>query len=420
MRKCTLKKSKATILENTINIFAWVSFFVAILMAVTTFFASMSGEQNGKDFFGTKLLIVTSDSMSKSALSENEEIFFDAGDLIIIKNIDDPMLLNVGDVITYISYSPESYGKTVTHKIREIRYNTGGEISGFVTYGINTGKNDTVIVRPESIVGRYCFKIPSAGKIFAFLKTPRGYYASILTPCVLLIIFFSVKMGRVMGKKDFAESYNEELEALKNRVTALEKRELSAEAMGSAIPQSKVPTATDTAKPSYIDTENSTEADEADEPVEEMPETRGPIIPRGRKISFSERILNLDEKVQEWFNLIHNELISYKRVNPRLSFRCMSYRCGRRLLAKMSISGKTLRLHLDLDIGSFNEKAFFQRDLSSVKAFEDVPFTIKVKSPRGSANAIRLIGALAGKHGLTRSPKFEKTDAFNALIINNN
>ena len=53
--------------------------------------------------------------MSKSVLSEDEKIFFEAGDLIIIKKVSDVSTLKEGDVITFFSYNPESLGKTVTH-----------------------------------------------------------------------------------------------------------------------------------------------------------------------------------------------------------------------------------------------------------------------------------------------------------------
>ena len=216
-------KQKAISFGKIINVFAWLSLLLAILTSALTVFASLSGEENGKEIFGYKMLIVTSDSMSKSPISENEAIFFNSGDLIFIESIDDYKALSVGDVITFISYNPQSYGKTVTHKIREIRYTISKEISGYVTYGINTGINDTTIVKPENIIGKYSFKIPKIGNIFSFLKTSGGYYLSVLIPAVLLIIFFSIKVGKILGKKEDVMIYNEGIEKLEKRVTELEK-----------------------------------------------------------------------------------------------------------------------------------------------------------------------------------------------------
>ncbi len=169
-------------------------------MALIMIFASLSGEKNSREVLGFQLLIVASDSMSQSSSSENEPIFFDAGDLIIIRRVEDATALKAGDVITFFSYNPDSYGKTVTHKIREIRYGHDGNIIGFVTYGINTGVNDTTPVKPENIMGKYLFKIPDVGSLFAFLKTPRGYFISILIPTVLMLMFFSMQIGKALGK----------------------------------------------------------------------------------------------------------------------------------------------------------------------------------------------------------------------------
>ena len=48
--------------------------------------------------------------------------------------------------------------------------------------------------------------------------------------------------------------------------------------------------------------------------------------------------------------------------------------------------------------------------MSSVKAYEEVPFAVKVKSERGCNNATKLVGALAEKYDLKKNPKFENID----------
>lgn len=437
-------KQKKTILEKTTGIFAWISLFLAVVMSATMIFASLSSEEGGKEIFGYRALIVASGSMSKSELSENEEIFFDAGDLIIIKSVEDFEALKEGDVITFLSYNPESYGKIVTHKIRQIKYSFDGSVSGFVTYGINTGSNDTTVVAPQNVIGKYFFKLPMIGKLFNFSKTSRGYYLSILIPSVLLIIFFSVRVGKSLGKQDIGKDYGEEIEILKRRLTALEEDYAAkiSECASSQYAQNysfdNVAEATPARKAGAggakfeKDTENLeleqvlegseierlTESDEL-EPLAESTEleqslekgefhsgagvdTEGLSIPRGRKVSFSSKLLRLSDNVQDFFDILHEELVSFKRVNARLSFRCISYRFGRRLIAKMTVCGKTLKLHLCLNVSEFNERVFFQKDLSSLKAYEQVPFTVKIKSARGLNNAITLINALAEKLELVR------------------
>ena len=88
---------------------------------------------------------------------------------------------------------------------------------------------------------------------------------------------------------------------------------------------------------------------------------------------------------------------------------------GRKLLAKITVRGKTLKLHLSLSVDEFNNNVYFQKDLSSVKTYEDVPFTVKVKSNRGVNNAIRLINALMDKEGVQLKRNFEYVNAIKQL-----
>ncbi len=414
-------KERKSVFDTIINIFAWLSFSLAILMALTAIFASFSDEQNGKEVFGSKMLIVSSDSMSKSPLSENEEIYFETGDVIIIKTNVDVSSLKEGDVITFVSYDKDSYGKTITHKIREIKYSVNGNLLGFVTYGINTGVNDKTLVQPDSIIGVYSRKIPNLGNIFAFLKTPRGYFMSILTPCVLLIIFFSMKVGKAVGQKKVLVEYDEELDTLKKRVDELEKQiqekqNEDTETQTTEIVKEETTTVDETppiVAPIIETTVENTVTDYS--AINETNESINRLEINGTKTSFAKKVLSLDKEVQDYFNLLHNELISYKKVKARLSFKCMSYRLGRKLLAKISVRGKTLTAHFALDVNAFDYNVYFQKDMGDKKAFEEVPFTVKVKSNRGADKAVRLIGELANLNELKKLDDYQSVNALDLL-----
>ncbi len=208
-----MSKEKAKdLFEKVLSIFAWFVFVIAVVTAVFTIFASFSSEKNGKEIFGSKILIVASDSMSRSSISSannDEQVYFDAGDLIIIKVAKPGDVYEVGDVISFISYSPESFGSTLTHKIRKVHYSSSGELLGYTTYGINTGKNDSTVVSPEMVLGTYSKKIQKVGNLFAYLKTPAGYYLSIVTPSALLLIYFSINVGRYFGRKEALKEISE-------------------------------------------------------------------------------------------------------------------------------------------------------------------------------------------------------------------
>lgn len=153
---------------------------VAVSMMIFTVVSVNTFDRNDRSIFGYKLYIVNSDSMSKTD--------FDAGDLIFVKNISNPDELNEGDIITYISQDTESFGETVTHKIRRATVDTEGN-KGFVTYGTTTDVDDAIIVTYPFIMGKYKSHIPRVGTFFNFLKTPQGYIVCIFVPFALLIIY---------------------------------------------------------------------------------------------------------------------------------------------------------------------------------------------------------------------------------------
>ncbi len=386
--------------DKIINIFAWLSFALAMLLTGLCVFSSFSGEENGKEIFGVKLLIVASDSMSKSPLSEDEEVFFNTGDVIIIKRVSDATLIKEGDVITFVSYDKDSYGKTITHKIREVKYTAKGELIGYVTYGINTGVNDNTVVMPDSVIGIYSGKIPKVGNIFSYMKTPRGYFLSILTPCVLLIIFFSMKVGRAVGSKKLLVEYDVELDTLKKRVEELEKLVFNNDTASVVA---------ETHENVVLTEDNVKEPPKENTVVEVYSETStsSKLKINGTKTPFRERLLDLSLEVQEYFICLHNELSSYKRVKYRLSNKCMSYRVGKKLLAKILVRGKTLTACFALEVSAFNVSVYHQKDMSNVKAFLEVPFGVKVKSQRGKNNALKLINELAISGALEKDEKYK-------------
>ena len=134
-----------------------------------------------------------------------------------------------------------------------------------------------------------------------------------------------------------------------------------------------------------------------------------------RRIPFSEKMLAFDRKTQEYYDVLHNEFKSYRKINPRISAKGVSYRLGRELVAKITLRGKTMKLHLALDFNDFEQNIYFQKDLSDVKTYVEVPFTVKVKSDRGLKNALKLIDALAEKKEIVKKTRYEKIDALQQL-----
>ena len=151
-------------------------------------------------------------------------------------------------------------------------------------------------------------------------------------------------------------------------------------------------------------------------PVEELDvETANGNDDASKRIPFAHKMLFIDKKTQSFYDALNNAFKGMRKINIRVSTKGVSYRLGRDLVAKITIRGKTMKLHLALNVNDFDEKIYFQKDLSSVKAYAEVPCTVKVKSDRGLKNALKLVDALAETHGIEKKTRFIPIDSIEAL-----
>lgn len=173
-------KKAFSIIKTT---FVWLVVLLAVSMMIFTVISVTTFNRNDRDLFGYKMYIVNSDSMAKTD--------FKAGDLIFVKEVD-PSTLKEGDIITYMSQNTDSFGETITHKIRKLTADAEGN-PGFITYGTTTDTDDAVIVTYPYVLGQYRSHISGIGTFFNFLKTTPGYFVCIFTPFMLIIIYQGVK-----------------------------------------------------------------------------------------------------------------------------------------------------------------------------------------------------------------------------------
>ncbi len=201
----------------SIKIASWLVVAFAVFMMAFTIFTITTVNKNERDIFGTRFYIVRTDSMSKSELNKDLDVHFKAGDIILVKNVEDPKKLEAGDIISFISTNSESYGSTITHMIRRVEYDEkDGSMLGYVTFGTNTDTDDEAIVAPEYVLGKYAGKIPSLGNFFAFTKTVPGYIVCILVPFLFLILYNGANVVQLFKKytKEQNTKIEEEREAL--------------------------------------------------------------------------------------------------------------------------------------------------------------------------------------------------------------
>ena len=206
------------ILNIALKVVTWLLVAFTVFMMIFTVVTVTTVDGNDRSIFGVKFYIVQTDSMSLSENNKDMDVHFNAGDIVIIKNVEDPRALQAGDVIAFMSTNSVSYGETVTHMIREVKKTEEGKVLGYVTYGTNTGTDDEALVEPEYVLGAYSGKLPGVGRFFAFVKSTPGYIVCILVPFLLLILYNGVNVIRLFRK--YKREQMEAMQAEKDKLEA--------------------------------------------------------------------------------------------------------------------------------------------------------------------------------------------------------
>lgn len=179
----------------------------AVLVMLFTVISVNTVNKEDASLFGYKPYIVRSDSMRDT---------FAVGDMIVSSTVEEPETLGTGDIITFRSIDPASYGEVVTHKIREITTYEGEP--AFVTYGTTTNVDDAYPVPYSNVIGQYRFRLPKMGYFFEFLRSPAGYVTIILIPFLLLIVLQGVRFIRLA--RQYKQEQQADLAAQKAQVEA--------------------------------------------------------------------------------------------------------------------------------------------------------------------------------------------------------
>ena len=224
--------------DKVSGILVWLLVILAVGMMIFTVISVNTFNRNDRNILGYKAYIVLSDSMSATD--------FNAGDLILVKEVD-PRTLQPGDIIAYTSQNTESYGQTITHKIRRLTTDLSGN-PGFVTYGTTTNTDDTRIVTYPFIQGKYQFHLPKVGAFFQFLKTTQGYMLCILLPFLMLILnqglncvrnfrrYKAEQMAELQAEKDAIEEQRKRSEEMMQQLLAMQQQMAQQNGAAAAAP----------------------------------------------------------------------------------------------------------------------------------------------------------------------------------------
>lgn len=115
--------------------------------------------------------------------------------------------------------------------------------------------------------------------------------------------------------------------------------------------------------------------------------------------SYTAKIIQSVDKLKSYYSEIKNEFSRYK-VKSRVSWRYETFKTGRKLLARLSIRGKTLSLYLALDPAAYADTKYKINDVSSVAKNAEVPLLYKIKNDRRCKYAKELIAQVMQENGL--------------------
>ena len=164
------------------TIVSWTLFVMLVICAIFLFYYFISTNIYARkgDKYEPKISLYTIISPS---MTPNINVY----DVILDLRVDKPEDVKIGDVITFISSSPETNGMTITHRVISIIKDTKGNYS-YKTKGDYSPVEDTGSVDFNSIIGKVAFRIPKLGRIQLFVASKFGWLFVVLVPALYIII----------------------------------------------------------------------------------------------------------------------------------------------------------------------------------------------------------------------------------------
>ncbi len=153
----------------------------------------------------------------------------------------------------------------------------------------------------------------------------------------------------------------------------------------------------DTVKTAEIDEKQKTEAAPAPiVPIILTDDTVGAenAIPVRYRSSFTSRLIQAGNEIQDYYTALKNQLFSYKGIKSRTSWNYENFSKGRVQCARINLKGKTLIINLALAPSSYNATKYHFTDMSDNPKFDKLPMLLKIKSQRALKYAIELIDEL--------------------------
>lgn len=108
--------------------------------------------------------------------------------------------------------------------------------------------------------------------------------------------------------------------------------------------------------------------------------------------SFRAKLIQSSDVVKERYGEVYNMLMAYKGVKSRYSWDCETFKAGGKVVAKITVIGKTPVLFLALDPTEYIDTKYRAEDASKYSKYVNTPFRFKINGERKVGYARELIG----------------------------
>lgn len=115
------------------------------------------------------------------------------------------------------------------------------------------------------------------------------------------------------------------------------------------------------------------------EPVKEEPVVEEKPAKVYERISFIDRMIDADKDMQENYNILKNEILSYG-VKSRVSNSGDTFRLHKKTYVKITIAGKSLKLYFALDPKDYEDSTMPVQDAGHKGIYAEIPLVFKVRS----------------------------------------
>lgn len=353
-----------------------------------------------KDSFSDKVptfQVVQSGSMSKkhednSYLEKyNLNDQFQTFDIILTYKAPEEREIKLYDIVVY-----EVEDTLIVHRvigIEEPNVNHPNE-RWFLCQGDANNRSDRFPVTYDQIKGIYRGEhIPFVGSFVLFFQSPAGWL------CILFVAAFTVitpileRKFKKVKEQRLAEIEGTLLAPNPEEVPLGEPREALAEEVAAADTADEVAVAP-------IVEERIVERVRV-EVLEKEPETvyleKIKVI---EKKSFDQRLRRASKEMKQRYKTVTDYIKSFSRVREIESDNFRTFRIKNKPLAKISMRGKTVNVHLALNPADYLESKYVFQDVSEIKKYAAYPMRVRLTSDRQAKWTCELIDKLLEGYGL--------------------